>query len=153
MLGFQQPITPALQDFMNAQYAMLNDFSRQAFQGAWKLNELHTRIAKSAWDESLKSVRQVAVSRDPYEAVSIVAAQAQPAAERVRHYQQEIVNIVADTQVALAKTAEVHVPNAGRTASAVVEGVARAEKEAGPAARQKAAEGAAKAQAAPKQPG
>lgn len=129
MIGLNQPITPALQDYMNAQYAMLNEFSRKAFQGVQRVNELNTEIVKSAWDESLKSVQQVAVSRDPYEAASIVASQAQPATERLRHYQQELVNIAANTQVELARTAESHVPNASRTASVVADAVARTAKE------------------------
>jgi phasin family protein len=141
MIGLNQPMTPALHDYMNAQYAMFHEVSRKAFESAQKVSELHTRIVKSAWENSLKSVQQVAVSRDPYEAVSIVAAQAQPASERLRQYQQELVNIAASTQQEFAKTAESHMPNTSRTASAVADAVARTAKDqvSQIAARQKAA--------------
>jgi hypothetical protein len=65
------------------------------------------------------------VAKDPYEAISIAASQAQPAAEKVRAYQQHLTNIAARTQVDLAKTAESHVPNTSRTAAAVADEVAR----------------------------
>jgi phasin family protein len=141
MIGLNQPMTPALHDYMNAQYAMFHEVTRKAFESAQKVSELHTQVVKSVWEDSLKSVQQVAVSRDPYEAASIVAAQAQPASERLRQYQRELVNIAASTQKELAQTAESHVPNTSRTASAVADAVARTAKEQvnQATARQKAA--------------
>lgn len=125
MLRFSQPITPAIQDYMNAQYALLSDMSQRAFQSVQRINELNIQIAQSVMEDSLKSVQQVMVAQDPYEAASIAAAQAQPAAEKLRDYQQELTNIAANTQVELAKAAESHVPHASRTAAAVADEVAR----------------------------
>lgn len=141
MLRFPQPITPAIQDFMNAQYALYSDMSERAFQSVKKINELNVQAATSVMEDSLRSVQQVMVAQDPYEAASIAAAQAQPTAEKLRNYQQELTNIAANTQAELAKTAESHVPNASRTAAAVADEVARNAKEQTEksVARQKAA--------------
>lgn len=129
MYSFQQQMTPAVQDYMNAQYAMFTDLSQRAFQSVQKINELHMEMARSAMEDSLKNAQQVMTAQDPYEAASIAASQAQPAAERLRGYQQELSNIAAKTQAELARAAEAHVPNASRTAAAVADDVARRAKE------------------------
>lgn len=129
MLRFSPPITPAINDYMNAQYQLLADMSQRAFQSVQQINELNIQVAKSVMEDSLKSVQQVIVAQDPYEAASIAAAQAQPAAEKLRDYQQELTNIAAKTQVELAKAAETHVPNASRTAAAMADEVARTARE------------------------
>lgn len=129
MLRFNQSITPAVQDFMNAQYALLTDMSERTFQSVQKINELNIQVAQSVMEDSLKGVQQVMAAQDPYEAVSIAAAQAQPAAEKLRDYQQGLTNIAANTQVELTKAAEAHVPNASRTAAAVADEVARTAKD------------------------
>ncbi|HEY4540746.1 MAG TPA: phasin family protein [Noviherbaspirillum sp.] len=129
MYSFQQQMTPAVQDYMNAQYAMLTDLSQRAFQSVQKINELNMEIARSAMEDSFKNAQQVMTAQDPYEAASIAASQAQPAAERLRGYQQELSTIAAKTQAELARAAEAHVPNASRTAAAVADDVARRVKE------------------------
>lgn len=125
MLSFSQPITPAVRAHIEAQYALLNDMSQRVFDTAQKINELNIQVVKTVMEESLSNTQQIMVARDPYEAISIAAGQAQPAAEKIRAYQQHLTNIAARTQVDLAKTAESHVPNASRTAAAVADEVAR----------------------------
>jgi phasin family protein len=129
MLRFPQPITPAVQDYMNAQYALFSDMSERTFQSAQKINELNIQVAQSMMEDSLRSVQQVMAAQDPYEAASIAAAQAQPAAEKFRGYQQELTNIAANAQVELVRSAESHFPNASRTAAAVADEVARNAKD------------------------
>ncbi len=110
---------------MEAQCSLLNDMSQRIFETAQKINELNIQVAKTVMEESLTSMQQVMVAKDPYEALSIAAAQAQPTAEKIRAYQQHLTNIAARTQVDLAKTAESHVPNTSRTAAAFADEVAR----------------------------
>jgi phasin family protein len=125
MLSFSQPITPAVKAHIEAQYSLFSDMSQKMFETAQKINELNIQVAKTVMEESLTNAQQVMVAKDPYEAISIAASQAQPAAEKVRAYQQHLTNIAARTQVDLAKTAESHVPNTSRTAAAVADEVAR----------------------------
>lgn len=129
MLTFSQPITPAIKAHIDAQYSLIADMSQKMFETAQKINDLNMQVAKSVLEDSFSSVHQVIGARDPYEALSIAAAQAQPQAERVREYQQHLNNIAANTQVDLAKTAESHFPNTSRTAAAVADEVARTAKE------------------------
>lgn len=130
MLRFSQPITPAIQDYMNAQVALLADMSGRTFHSVQKINELNFRIAQAMLKDSFKSVQQVLTAQDPVEAVSIVAAQAHPAAEKLREYQQGLTSIAAGVQVELARAAESHVPHTSRTAAAVADEVARRAAEA-----------------------
>jgi phasin family protein len=129
MLTFSQSITPAIKAHMDAQYSLVADMSQKMFETAQKINDLNMQVAKSVLEDSFSSAHQVIGARDPYEALSIAAAQAQPQAERVREYQQHLSNIAANTQVDLAKTAESHFPNTSRTAAAVADEVARTAKE------------------------
>lgn len=125
MLSFSQPITPAVRAHLEAQYSLFNDLSQKIFETAQKINELNIQVAKTVVEDSMTSTQQVMVAKDPYEALSIAASQAQPTAEKMRAYQQHLTNIAARTQVDLAKTAESHVPNTSRTAAAVADEVAR----------------------------
>lgn len=129
MLRFPQQITPAIQDYLNAQYALLSDMSERTFKSVQKINELNIQVAQSMMEDSLKNAQQVMTAQDPYEAASIAAAQAQPTAEKFRGYQQELTNIAANTQVELTRSAESHVPNTSRTAAAVADEVARNAKD------------------------
>jgi len=125
MISFNQQITPASKAHLEAQYSLLNDLSQRLFDTAQKVNELNIQVAKTVMEESFNNFQQVLVAKDPYEALSIAAAQAQPSAEKLRAYKQHLTNIAARTQVDLAKTAETHVPNTSRTAAAVADEVAR----------------------------
>lgn len=124
-MSFTQPMTPASKAHLEAQYSLMSDMSQKLFDTAQKINELNIQVAKTVLEESLSNMQQVLVAKDPYEALSIAASQAQPAAEKVRAYQQHLTNIAARTQVDLAKTAESHVPNTSRTAAAMADEVAR----------------------------
>jgi len=64
-------------------------------------------------------------AKNPSEALSLIAGQAQPSAEKVRAYQQHLADIAAGTQVDLAKTAETHIPQASRTAQELAREVAQ----------------------------
>lgn len=141
MFNFSQELTPALKAHIDAQYSMFSDLSQKMFDTAQKINELNVQTAKNMLEGSLSSAQQVIVAKDPYEALSIAAAQAQPSAERVREYQQHLNDIAARTHADLAKTAETHVPTTSRTAAAVADEVARKanEETEKAASRQKAA--------------
>lgn len=141
MFTFSQEVTPVLKAHIDAQYSMFADLSQKMFDTAQKINELNIHATKTLLEGSLSSAHQVIVAKDPYEALSIAAAQAHPSAERVREYQRHLNNIAARTQVDLAKTVETHVPNTSRTAAAVADEVARKgnEETEKAASRQKAA--------------
>lgn len=125
MFLFNQPLPPSAKAHLESQFTFVSELSKQLFATAQKINDLNISIAQSMLQDTLNSTREVASAQNPYEALSIAAGQVQPAAERLRAYQQHLTNIAADTQVDLAKTAEAHVPATSRTASAMADEVAR----------------------------
>lgn len=122
---FSQPVTPAVKAHMEAQFSLITDMSQRLFDTAQKINELNIQVAQTVMEESINGAQQILVARDPYEAISIASSQAQPTAEKVRAYQQHLSSIAAGTQVELAKTAESHLSETTRTATAVADEVAR----------------------------
>jgi len=125
MFLFNQPLPPSAKAHLESQFTFVSELSKQLFTTVQKINDLNISIAQNVLQDTLNSTREVASAQNPYEALSIAAGQVQPAAERLRAYQQHLTNIAANTQVDLAKTAEVHVPATSRTASALADEVAR----------------------------
>lgn len=121
MFSFNQSsISPAVKSQLEAQFAFFSDLSKTMFEGAQKINELNVQVANTIFEESLSSTRQLLSTTDRNEALSIMAGQAQPAAEKVRAYQQHVRNILAETQASAAQTLESHVPKTTRATEAVV---------------------------------
>lgn len=130
MFSFSQPsVSPAVKSQLNAQFSFLSDISKKMFDGAQKINELNVQVAKTVFEESLATARQLVTSTNQNETLSIVAGQPQPAAEKIRAYRQHVQSILAETQAGMAKTLESHVPEAARAAEAVVKEVAQKSSE------------------------
>jgi phasin family protein len=125
MYDFNQSRSPAASAHLEAQFLMFTDLTKQLFGAMQKVNELNIQVAQTLMEETLANTRQVLSAKDPTEALSVIAGQAQPNAEKVRAYQQHLTDIAAGTQVNLAKTAETHVPQTTRTAQDLAEEVAR----------------------------
>jgi phasin family protein len=123
---FYEPQTnsPAFKAHFEAQTQLFTDMSHKFFDSAQKIGELNIQVAKTLMDESLGSVQQMMTVKNPFEAMTIAVTQAQPVADKVRAYQQHLTNIAAQSQVDIAKSAEAHVPNTARTASAVADEIA-----------------------------
>lgn len=125
MLFFSQQVAPSTKAHVESQLNFASEMSKQLFNAVQRVNELNIQLAQAALQDTLSSTREVASADDPYDALSVAASQVQPAAERLRAYQQHLTDIAASTQVELAKTAETHVPETSRTATAVAEEVKR----------------------------
>lgn len=129
MFMLLQPFTPAVKAHLDAQLSLLNDLSEKLFHTVQQIGELHLQVAQTLLAESLANTQQALEAKDPYDALLIVAGQAQPAAERVRAFSQRLTQIAAGTQVELVKTAEDHAPETTRTAAALADEVARTASE------------------------
>jgi len=126
MYSFNQPsISPAVKSQLDAQFAFFSDLSKKMFEGVQKINELNVQVANTVLEESLSSTRQLLLSAGSNEAISIVAGQTQPAAEKIRAYRQHVSNILVETQASVAQTFESHMPKTARAAEAVVKEVAQ----------------------------
>lgn len=137
----QKSPSPAAKMQIDAQFSFMSDLSKRVFDSMQRINELNVQVAATLMEESLTNTRQLLSAANPTEALSIVAGQSQPAAEKIRAYQQHVQNIFAETQAGVAKTLESHIPESARTAEAMVREVEqRANEETSKAAqRQKEA--------------
>ena len=126
MLAYsQQEVPPALKSHLEAQFAFMSDLSKKMFDGVQKIGQLNIQVAQTLMEETLNSAQQLIQSNSPTDYLSVAASQVQPAAEKLRAYQQHLNNITAGVQVELSKAAEQHVPETTRTAAAVAEEVVR----------------------------
>lgn len=125
MLSFSQANTPAVKAHLDAQWLLFSDMSRKFLDATQKVGELNVQAAKAMMEETLSSAQQLMAARDPYEVVSVALTHAKPAAEKARAYQMHLANIAAQSQVEMVKSAETHLPNTARTASAVADEIAR----------------------------
>ncbi|HAT29799.1 MAG TPA: hypothetical protein DCW29_02785 [Janthinobacterium sp.] len=124
-----QAITPAIKSHMDAQLSFAHDLSRKMFDTAQKIGNLNLQLAQGLIEDITTTTHQLLSSSDAGEFASILSTQMQPCAERLRAYQQHLSNLLANANVELTKTAESHIPEASRTASAVADELVRAASE------------------------
>jgi phasin family protein len=125
MFNFPQVNSPAAKAHLESQFSMITDLMKQVFNAVQKINELNIQVAQTVMEEAITNTKQILSAADPNEALSVIAGQAQPNAEKLRAYQQHLTDIAAGTQVSLAKTAETHIPQTSRTAQELAGEVAR----------------------------
>lgn len=121
----QQEVPPAVKSHLEAQFAFMSDLSKKMFDGIQKIGQLNIQVAQTLMEETLNSTQQMIQSTSPTDYLSVASSQVQPAAEKLRAYQQHLNNISAGLQVELSKAAEQHVPETTRTAAALAEEVVR----------------------------
>jgi phasin family protein len=129
MYPFSQIVTPAAKTHLEAQLSFYNDVSKSLFRTVQQYSDLNIQLAQTLLEESTSAGQHVITAHRPTEAIAAAAAHAQPAAEKLRAYQQHLSRIAADTQVDLSKVTEEHVQETSRTAKALAEEVARVTSE------------------------
>ncbi|WP_019140144.1 phasin family protein [Noviherbaspirillum massiliense] len=141
MVPFTQNYPPSAQACLQSQFAMLAEWSKPMLDAVQKVGELNIQTAQTLMQESISSTRQILESQSPFEAAAIAMNQLHPGVEKLRAYQQHLLNITAAMQLDLARVAETHMPEASRTAMAMADEVARSASEEGEKVvqRQKAA--------------
>lgn len=137
MFNFQQHITPAIQSHIEHSMAFFNDLSKTVLDSYKDIAALNTQLAKAAFEDVVQSGHNVATARQPAEALSAGAALAQPAAERLRSYQQDLAQVAANTQSNLTKVAEQHIPDMSKSAREVAQEMVRTAQEQAEQAQQR----------------
>ncbi|MEC5160483.1 MULTISPECIES: phasin family protein [unclassified Janthinobacterium] len=120
---------PAAKTHLEAQLSFFNAMSKSLFRSAQQFTDLNMQLAQTMLEESTNASHEMITADQPTEAFNAAAAHAQPAAGKIRAYQQHISRLAADTQVDLAKVAEEHVSETSRTAKALADEVARVASE------------------------
>jgi phasin family protein len=129
MYPFAQSVTPAVRTHMDAQVSFVNDLSKSIFRSFQQMCDLNIQLAQTLLEETTLASQQVISHQRPSEALSAASVRAQPAAEKLRAYQQHISRVAADAQVELARVTEQHVQETTRTAKALADEVQRAASE------------------------
>jgi phasin family protein len=129
MYPFAQSVTPAVRTHMDAQVSFVNDLSKSMFRSFQQMCDLNIQLAQTLLEETTLASQQVISHQRPSEALSAASVRAQPAAEKLRAYQQHISRVAADAQVELARVTEQHVQETTRTAKALADEVHRAASE------------------------
>ena len=125
MYPFTQSVTPAARTHLEAQLSFFNDISKSLFRTYQQYSDLNIQLAQTLLEESTTTGHHLITANRPAEAIAAAASHAQPAAEKLRAYQQHLSRIAADTQVDFSKVAEEHVQETSRTARALADEVAR----------------------------
>jgi phasin family protein len=129
MYPFPQSVTPAIRSHLDAQVAFLNDISKSFARSLQKLSELNIQLSQTLLEETSNVGPKLLTTDRPTDILNVTASRAQPAAEKLRSYQQHITRAVADSQVELARVAEQHVQETSRTARTLADEVARVSSE------------------------
>jgi len=129
MYPFSQAVTPAAKTHLEAQLSFFNDVSKSLFRTVQQYSDLNIQLAQTLIEESTSAGQHVITAQRPTEAIAAAAQHAQPAAEKLRAYQQHLSRIAADTQVDLSNVTEQHVQETSRTAKALADEVARVTSE------------------------
>jgi phasin family protein len=129
MFLFSQSVTPAIRSHLDAQVAFLNDVSKSWSRSIQNIIDANIQLSQTLLEETNIASQQLLTTTHPTEAISAAASRAQPAADKLRAYQQHLSRVVADSQVELARVAEQHVPQTSRTAKSLADEVARVASE------------------------
>ena len=125
MYPFPQTIAPAVRTHIDAQTAFLNDMSKSLFSSFQQMCDLNIQLVQTMLEETTLAGKQVLSADRQSELLSAATSRTQPAADKLRAYQQHIARLAADAQVELARVTEQHVQNTTRTARALADEVAR----------------------------
>jgi phasin family protein len=129
MYPFPHAVTPAIRSHLDAQVAFLNDISKSFARSLQKFSELNIQLSQTLLEETSHVGQKLLTTDRPADIIGATASRAQPAAEKLRAYQQHISRAVADSQVELARVAEQHVQETSRTARTLADEVARVASE------------------------
>lgn len=122
-------VSPAAKAHMEAHVSFFNDMSKSMFRVVQQYSDLNIQLAQTLIEEGTVTSQELLTTQRPGEMLTVTMSHAQPAADKLRAYQQHLSRIAANTQVDLAKVAEEHVTETSRTAKALAEEVARVTSE------------------------
>ena len=125
MYPFPQTIAPAVRTHIDAQTAFMNDMSKSLFSSFQQMCDLNIQLVQTMLEETTLAGKQLLSADRQSELLSAATARTQPAADKLRAYQQHIARLAADAQVELARVTERHVQNTTRTARVLADEVAR----------------------------
>lgn len=137
MYTFPTSVTPAVRSHLDAQMAFLTDMSTSLSRSFQSIVDLNIKLSQALLEETTLASQQALDAKSPTDAVTSSAARAQPAAQKLQAYQQDLSRVAAQTQAELTSLAQKHVEATSQTARALADEVQRsATEQTGNALRQ-----------------
>jgi phasin family protein len=116
---------PALRAHLESQADFMNEFALKTLDTLRQISELNLKLARQTVEGSIYASREIVNARDPAQLAQTVMQQLQPAAERLRTYQQHLLSVLAGAQADFTQSAESHMPEASRRANAAADEMVR----------------------------
>ncbi|PQO96639.1 hypothetical protein C5614_16170 [Massilia phosphatilytica] len=126
MYPFPQSVNPALRSHIDAQVAFFNELSQVLSRSFQQVSQLNMQLNQTLFEEVANAGQRLLTTERPTDAMSVAAAHAQPATDKLRAYHQHLSQLAASTQVDLTRVTEQHVQETSRTARALADDVTRA---------------------------
>lgn len=125
MFPFSQAVNPVLRSHLDSQLAFFNDLSASLSASFQSMCDANLKLSRTMLEETLGTGQRLLASTNVSDAFGAAASGAQPAADKLRAYQQHISRLTADSQVDLARVTQQHGEEASRTAHALADEVTR----------------------------
>jgi len=129
MYPFPQSVNPAVRSHIDAHTAFLNELSQTVSRSFQQVFQLNMQLGQTLLEDATGTAQRMLTADRPTDALSAAASRAQPAADRLRAYQQQLSQLAATTQVDLTRASEQHVQETSRTARALASEVTRVSAE------------------------
>jgi phasin family protein len=126
MYPFPQSVNPSLRSHIDAQIAFFNELTQVMSRSFQQVGQLNMQLNQALFEEATNVGQRLLTTERPTEAMSVAAARAQPATEKLRAYQQHLSQIASAAQVDLARVTERHVQETSRTARVLADDVTSA---------------------------
>src|SRR3982751_6083980 len=114
MYPYPQSINPAVRSHIDAQAAFFNELAQTMSRSFQQVFQLNMQLGQTLFEEAAGTAQRMVTAERPSDALSAVAARAQPGTDKLREYQQQLSQLAATTQVDLGRVTEHHVQETSR---------------------------------------
>lgn len=121
MFTIPEQFSTASKSSIEAQLALLSNLSNKTFESVEQIIDLNLNVVRKSLEESSLAAKQLLAAKDVQEFLTLVAAQAQPNAEKALAYGRNVASITSGVQAEFSKAAEVQIAETSRKALELVE--------------------------------
>lgn len=116
---------PAIRSHLESQVNFMTELTRKSYDSVRRLSELNLHLAQQLLEDGVNAGRQMLSCTDPVQLSAAAVSQLQPLTQHLRSYTEQLISVLAGVQVELTRTAESHLPEASRSATAAADEIAR----------------------------
>jgi phasin family protein len=125
MFPINTQLADATKASLEAQFSILAALTAKSFESIEKVVDLNLNAARATLEDSTVVLQQLLSSKDPQDALSRAAAQAQPTAAKAIAYSRHLAGIVSSAQAEFSRVTEEQVSETGRKVSALIDDVSK----------------------------